>query len=57
MVTKEPDFSMKMTEERIIETVRGLPCLWHPENKFYKDLRVKENAWKEVAMKVSVSCL
>ena len=42
-----------MVEERIIEAVQDLPCLWKPTETTYKDLRVKENAWKEVALKVS----
>ena len=40
-------------EEKIIEAVRGFPCLWQPKSPSYKDLRAKENAWKEVANQVS----
>ena len=45
-------FKNKM-EERLIEAVRAFPCLWQVSSKGYKDLRAKENAWKEVASRVS----
>ena len=32
--------------DRLIEEVRVLECLWKVNSKAYKDLRVKENAWK-----------
>ena len=38
-----------MEDEKLIETVRGFPCLWRLSSKAYKDVRAKENAWKEVA--------
>ena len=41
-------------EEKLIEAVHGFPCLWQISSHAYKDLRAKENAWKEVALKVSV---
>ena len=39
-------------EEKLIEAVRTFPCLWQPSARGYKDLRAKENVWKEVAMQV-----
>ena len=35
--------------EGLIDSVRSYPCLWRVHLKEYKDLRVKENAWKKVA--------
>ena len=43
-----------MDEEVLIEAVRCFPCLWQVSCRKYKDLRAKENAWKEVAGKVSL---
>ena len=42
-------------EEALIEQVRLFPCLWQTTSKSYKDLRVRENAWKEVADQVYVA--
>ena len=36
-----------MDDEKFVD------CLWLVSSKFYKDLRPNENAWKEVASKVS----
>ena len=47
------DYSIT-TEEKLIEAVHGFPCLWQISSRAYKDLRAKENAWKEVALMVSV---
>ena len=33
--------------------MRGFECLWRVGSKSYKDIIAKENAWKEVAVKVS----
>ena len=41
-----------MGEEQLIEAVRKKICLWHVSSLSYKDLRAKENAWKEVALEV-----
>ena len=41
-----------MTDERLIEAVRAKQCLWKVTTMSYKDLRLKENAWKEVAEEV-----
>ena len=38
-----------MEDEKLIESVREYPCLWRVCSKAYKDIRAKENAWKEVA--------
>ena len=37
----------------MVEAVRGFECLWRVGTKFYRDIIAKENAWKEVAAKVS----
>ena len=42
-----------MDDEKLVEAVHCFPCLWQVSSKLYKDLRAKENAWKEVASKVS----
>ncbi|KAL5509869.1 hypothetical protein EMCRGX_G005308 [Ephydatia muelleri] len=39
-------------DERIIEAVRAFPCLWQVSSRSYKDLKAKENAWREVASKL-----
>ena len=44
---------MKLTEEKLIETVRGFDCTWKESAKVYRDARAKENAWKAVAREVS----
>ena len=41
-----------MGEEQLIEAVRKRICLWQVSSLSYKDLHVKENAWKEVALEV-----
>ena len=42
-----------MDDEKLIEAVRDFECLWMVGCKAYKDIRAKENAWKEVSAKVS----
>ena len=39
----------EMEDKKLIESVREYPCLWRVCSKAYKDIRAKENAWKEVA--------
>ena len=46
-------FLVPMDDENLVEAVRFFPYLWLVSSKSYKDLRAKENAWKEVASKVS----
>ena len=41
-----------MDEEALVEAVRGFSCLWQTSCKKYKDLRAKENVWKEVSGQV-----
>ena len=41
-----------MDDEGLIEAVHEFSCLWQVCFKSYKDLRAKENAWKQVASKV-----
>ena len=43
---------VNMAEERLIEAVRRKDCLWNISSMSYKDLRAKENAWKEVSVEV-----
>lgn len=43
----------QMSEERLIESVRAFQCIWDVSSKVYKDLRARENAWMEVAQKVT----
>ena len=42
-----------MDEEQLVEAVRANPCLWKLTDRSYKDLRARENAWKEVVQVVS----
>ena len=42
-----------MDDEKLVEAVRSFPSLWQVSTKSYKDLRAKENTWKEVANMVS----
>uniref|UniRef100_A0A1X7UQP5 MADF domain-containing protein n=1 Tax=Amphimedon queenslandica TaxID=400682 RepID=A0A1X7UQP5_AMPQE len=42
-----------MADEALIEAVRLFSCLWQTGFKEYKDIKAKENAWKEVATKIS----
>ena len=44
-------------DEAIIEAVRKFECLWKIRSRVYKDLRVKENAWKSVAEEVCIKTL
>ena len=39
-------------EERLIEAVREFNCLWEVSSRSFKDVKAKENTWKEVATKV-----
>ena len=39
----------RMEDEQLIEAVREFPCLWQVSSRAYKDLRAKENAWKEIS--------
>ena len=38
-----------MEDERLVEAVRGFPCLRRVCSRAYRDIRAKENAWKEVS--------
>ena len=42
-----------MDDEKLIEAVRQFECLCKVGSKSYRDARAKENAWKEVAGKVT----
>ena len=42
-----------MEDEKVVEAVRDFECLWRIGTKSYRDIIAKENAWKEVAAKVS----
>ena len=43
---------IRQMDEKLIEAVRGFPSLWQVSARVYKDLRAKENSWKEVSTKV-----
>ena len=45
--------SFGMDEGKLVEAVRGYPCLWKVTEKGYKDVKAKENAWVAVAVEVS----
>ena len=38
-----------MEEEKLIEAVRALPCVWQVNSKSYRDQTARENTWKQVA--------
>ena len=38
-----------MEEEKLIEAVRALPCVWQVNSKSYRDQMARENTWKQVA--------
>ena len=40
----------RMDEEKLIEAVRGFPCLWQVSSKSYKGTKAKGNVWKVVAL-------
>ena len=42
-----------MADNKLIEAVRYFPCLWQVSSKSYKDVRTRENAWKEVASQIT----
>ena len=47
-----------MEDEKVVEAVRGFQCLWRVGTKSYRDIIAKQNAWKEVAAKVSdIRCI
>ena len=41
-----------MDEEKLIDCVRCYPCLWQVSSKGYKDIRAKDNAWREISVQV-----
>ena len=38
--------------EKLIEAVRSYTCLWQTNSKHYKDVKAKENSWKEIGKQV-----
>ena len=44
-------------EEKLVEAVRSFPCLWQTTSKCYRDIRARENAWKEVAQQVKLEVI
>ena len=42
-----------MADKKLIKVVRCFPCLWQVSSKSYKDVRTRENAWKEVASQIT----
>ena len=43
---------VEQMEEKLIEAVRGFPCLWQVTSRAFKDIKAKENAWKAIASEV-----
>ena len=39
-------------DEKLVEVVKGYPCLWDTRSKTFRDLMAKENAWKVVSAEV-----
>ena len=39
-------------DEKLIELVRTFPCLWQVSTAAYKDIKAKENVWKDIKLKV-----
>lgn len=48
-----PNFPIKM-DEFFIECVRQYPCLWDTKLISYKQLDVKDAAWKEILKKTNL---
>ena len=46
---------MTRDDKRLVEAMQEFKCLWKIGSKSDKDIRVKENAWKEVTCKVSAN--
>ena len=42
-----------MGDEKLIEAVRHFSCLCQVSSKSYKDVRTRENTWKEVASQIT----
>uniref|UniRef100_A0A1X7VWA5 MADF domain-containing protein n=1 Tax=Amphimedon queenslandica TaxID=400682 RepID=A0A1X7VWA5_AMPQE len=42
-----------MCNEKLIEAVRSHTCIWQTSSKYYKDLKAKENSWKEISKQVT----
>ena len=42
-----------MADKKLIEAVHCFPYLWQVSSKSYKDVRRRENAWKEVASQIT----
>ena len=42
-----------MADEKLIKAVCCFSCLWQVSSKSYKDVRTRENAWKEVASQIT----
>jgi len=45
----------KTSDELLIDAVRGYPHLYDPSLKEYKDITMKENSWKEIALVMNMS--
>ena len=42
-----------MAEDKLIKAVHCFPCLCQVSTKSYKDVKTRENAWKEVASQIT----
>lgn len=45
----------KANDELLIDAVRGYPHLYDPSLKEYKDTKMKENSWREIALFMKMS--
>ena len=42
-----------MSDQKLIEAVRSHSCLWQTSSKHYKDVKAKENSWREVLRRLA----
>ena len=44
----------KNLSEAVVVTVENYPCVWNTKLRSYKDINMKEQAWKEIGSKIGV---
>ena len=44
-------------EEKLVEAVHSFPCLWQTTSKCYRDIRARDNTWKEVVQQVKLEVI
>ena len=47
--------SVFVMEEQLIEYVRGYDHLFNPQNKDYRDLKARREAWEEISERLGIS--